>query len=177
MENSMGWISIRTETNIREMAVAVLGELPTVAQLESVDGEISKWLERPPENAARQIVATMLDGFKQKPSEGAAIFLDAMIYILGDMPAAAIAAATREVWETEDWAPSIHAFVDLCKKHRSTLSSVRRDVDLILKKRKDLGEIMALIELDPTGAEQMAEHKRVEEMTRTLKRRERNETI
>jgi hypothetical protein len=90
----------------------------------------SGWIERPPEATVRFLLGVMLDGFRAKPTEGAPIFVDAVVYMLENLapdsgealynvpkfiPAPAIAAAVREAWLKFTFPPSIHEFSELCQ--------------------------------------------------------------
>jgi hypothetical protein len=142
----------------RERAAHLIRQLPDQEKLGRFDDEITEILNDPPrETDVRLIVGTMLDGFQRKPAEGSAVFVDAFVYVLEDMsangqkdmpdfaPLAAIAAATREVWLTMDWPPSIKAFAELSRRHTAVLVKMHGEIHAVFQKKRDLAELVALV--------------------------------
>jgi hypothetical protein len=145
-------------------ALKVLGDV-TLASLDQASKVVSGWIERPPEATVRLLLGVMLDGFRAKPTEGAPIFVDAVVYVLESLapdsgealynvptyiPAPAIAAAVREAWLKFVFPPSIHEFSELCQRHRWRLMNVKWEIGRIRSKRAKLEEVMK--QLQPQGA-------------------------
>jgi 1,6-anhydro-N-acetylmuramate kinase len=91
------------------------------------------------EPATTLLVGVMLDAMPAKPGEGAAVYLDAMMFTLEELrlddegeirvPTAAIAAAVQDVWKDKTFKPAISEFVGYVLKHwhqlRTDLRAVR----------------------------------------------------
>lgn len=105
-------------------------------------------LAPPPEEIIRAILGTMLSILRSKPTEGAALYIDALVWELIEpergkpICAPAIAAAARETWNTQTFAPSVHEFLGRARKHQQRIETVRCQVTSIWKAKCDAIEVL-----------------------------------
>jgi hypothetical protein len=136
-EDCSDWDS-RVETLL--LACDLRDALPPLAVIAEAQAMILAALQAPfDEPAATLLVGVMLDAMPAKPGEGAAVYLDAMMFTLGELrlddegeilvPTAAIAAAVQDVWKDKTFKPAISEFVGYVLKHwhklRADLRAVR----------------------------------------------------
>jgi hypothetical protein len=85
----------------------------------------------------RLLLGTMLDGFRAKPTEGAPIYVDAMVWTLlepeSGQPfcAPSVVAGIREAWATKTFPPSVHEFLELCRKHQQRIEFIQHRLEWI----------------------------------------------
>jgi hypothetical protein len=110
------------------MAVDLRDALPSKDAIGQAYAALLRAIQVPfDEPSARLLIGIMCDVMPGKPGEGAPVYLDAMIFSIEEFrlehhqditaPAAAIAAAAREAWESGTFRPSIHEFLGLVSKH------------------------------------------------------------
>jgi hypothetical protein len=142
-----------------DVALEVQYQLPRLDEVRKVIGGLSEIMRTAPdEPTVRLLLGTMLDGFRVKPAEGAPVYLDALVWVLeglepgeGELyarvpthvPAAAIAASTKEAWVAQTFPPSIHEFVVLVRKHRRRLTDLLARVRFLERTHADCAEIIA----------------------------------
>jgi hypothetical protein len=91
-----------------------------------------------PEEIIRAILGVMLSILRAKPTEGAEIYVDALVLELTEpetgapICAPAIAAAARETWNTQTFAPSVHEFMGRARKQQQRIEIVRWQLRWIL---------------------------------------------
>jgi hypothetical protein len=90
----------------------------------------------PPEEIIRAILGAMLSILRAKPTEGAEIYVDALVWELTDSDAGpfcapAIAAAAKEIWTTKTFPPSIPEFMKPAKQHQARIEAVRAQLTFI----------------------------------------------
>jgi hypothetical protein len=92
-------------------------------------------LEPPREEIIRAILIGMLKAMRSKPTEGADIYIDTLVFELAEpetddpISAPAIVAAARETWNTQTFAPSVHEFMPVARKHQKRINAVLKQLD------------------------------------------------
>lgn len=114
LRDDCDWNS-RAETLV--LALDLRDALPTVAVIAEAEAMILAALQAPfDEPSATLLISMMLDAMPAKPGEGAAVYLDAMVFTLEELrldgeddlavPTAAIAAALQDVWKEKTFRPA-----------------------------------------------------------------------
>jgi hypothetical protein len=95
------------------------------------EDELNELMAPPPEENIRAMLIAMLSVLKSKPTEGAPIYIDALVFELTEPETGqpicgpAIAAAVRETWNTQTFAPSVHEFMVRARKQQQRIEMVR----------------------------------------------------
>ena len=132
-------LAIKCAVAIRE---ATAGHLVDVWEAEEA---LDEAMAPPPEEIIRAILGAMLSTLRAKPTEGAAIYVDALVWELtepatgrefipyrsglvileGPFCSPAVAAAARETWTTQTFPPSVAEFMQRVRKHQMRIETVR----------------------------------------------------
>jgi hypothetical protein len=141
----------------RDRAEALLWGLPDPKDIDRALAAVANAVDtRADEPTLRLLVGAMLDGLRSKPTESSPVYIDALMFMLDDyeltegdgyvgtpphFSTAVIAAAVRDVWSTQTFPPSIHEFIEKCRKHRLTLDTARHT----LKRAQTMHKLIAAI--------------------------------
>jgi hypothetical protein len=129
-----GW-AIRDALTIR---VAVGPHLEAINDV--LHDDLEEAMKPAPEEIIRAILGAMLSILRIKPTEGAEVYIDAMVWALMEPEpfyAPAIAAAAKEIWTTKTFphfgqpSPSVAEFMKPTKEHQQRLDGVWHDLNFI----------------------------------------------
>jgi hypothetical protein len=113
---------------------AVAGHLDAVS---SVVDALDEAMVPPTEGVIRVILGVLLSVLRSKPTEGAELYIDALVWELMEPDtgepfcAPAIAAAAKEIWTTKTFAPSVAEFVGPVRKYQMRIETVRAELAFI----------------------------------------------
>jgi hypothetical protein len=97
--------------------------------------ELDQLIARPTEEIVRQILIGMLQILRSKPTEGAAVYVDGLVFELTEPEIGkpfcgpAIVAAARETWNAQTFAPSISEFMPRVRKYQLRIDMVRAQLN------------------------------------------------
>lgn len=115
-------------------AVAIRAAVRSLEAVFRAIDELEDAMAPAPEEMVRGILGVMLSILRSKPGDGAALYMDALVWELAEplsgspVCAPAIAAAARETWTTATFAPSVHEFMALARKHQDRIEMVRQQL-------------------------------------------------
>jgi hypothetical protein len=105
-------------------------ELPRYKTLDPISQQWRTVMQPADEKDVRLLVGTMLTVMKAKADDEMTVKMRVDVFCMelvdAEFPAAAIAVAVREAWQTKTFTPSIAEFIELTKKHYGKLYKQRR---------------------------------------------------
>jgi hypothetical protein len=134
-------------------AMAIFEAARPVSAIAEAADAVLETMKPPSEPELRLLIGTMLDGFRAKPTEGAAVYIDAMVWMLSEPEsgqpfcAPAIAAAIRQAWASQTFPPSVHEFLKLCSNQQERIEAVHQELEWLCGAASDAVEV--LLELAP----------------------------
>jgi hypothetical protein len=152
---------------VYDRALGLLALLPSTTDLtREIDARLELMKSPPDEMTVRLLLGMLLDGWAQRPGEGASVRLDALAWSLEDLeeskdsgygaygvpshvPAPAIAAAIKEAWQAFKFPPSIHEFAELCRKHRIRFARVIWELQSLRSFVESIKEVRWRLEPQP----------------------------
>jgi hypothetical protein len=90
----------------------------------------------------------MLSVLRGKPTEGAELYVDALVWAVMEPDAGspycapAIAAAAKEIWTTKTFPPSVPEFVESAKKHQRRIETVLAQLVFISESASSAHEVL-----------------------------------
>lgn len=134
----------------RARAVAVLGKLPAAEWTGDAHAHVRGTLDaRADEQEVSFFLGMMLEALRAKETEGAATFFGSIVYTIMDhddpISGIVLAAAVREIWRRERFAPSPSEFLDECRSQRLRLALLDRALGRVDQLRGKLEKLIAEI--------------------------------
>jgi hypothetical protein len=131
--------------------------LPAAAVIYRAESALLEAIDTPAdEPTTRILIGCMLDAFRQEPGDGAAVYVEALVWSVidggtsddnsgndaGVISAAVLASAVQTAWRTQTFPPSIHEFLTLCRKRRRAIETDLVLVRSILSMREAVAELL-----------------------------------
>jgi hypothetical protein len=120
-------------------AIAIREAIGSYDAVWEVSWEMYDLMQPPPEDIVRAMLIVMLSVLKSKPTEGADIYIDAMVFELTEpetgnpICAPAIAAAVRETWNEQTFAPSVHELMARARKHQKRIEMIDAQLSWLIE--------------------------------------------
>jgi hypothetical protein len=129
-------------------ALAIREATCPISTVREAAAAVFETIQPPSEDELRLLIGTMLDGFRAKPTESAAVYIDAMVFMLLEPEsgepfcAPAIAAAIRAAWASQTFPPSVHEFLALCVKQQARIENVQRELSWLCNAAQDANDVL-----------------------------------
>jgi hypothetical protein len=120
-----------------EDAIAACDAIGSIIDIWNAQIALEDAIVPPPEEVIRGILIVMLMSLRSKPIEGSDVYVDTLVFELSEpesgepICATAIAAAARETWQSQTFAPSIHEFLGRARKYQSRLEMELKQLGLL----------------------------------------------